>query len=86
MTANLTFSFDEAKCSLAFYSYEEVKKINIVLKTDVKGSEEAIKASLQKLNIEGVSVDVIRSGVGTITESDIVLASASNALIYGFNV
>lgn len=62
------------------------KKINIVLKTDVKGSEEAIKASLQKLNIEGVSVDVIRSGVGTITESDIVLASASNALIYGFNV
>ena len=62
------------------------KKINIVLKTDVKGSEEAIKASLQKLNIEGVSIDVIRSGVGTITESDIVLASASNALIYGFNV
>ena len=62
------------------------KKINIVLKTDVKGSEEAIKASLQKLNIEGVSVDVRRSGVGTITESDIVLASASNALIYGFNV
>lgn len=46
----------------------------------------AIKASLQKLNIEGVSIDVIRSGVGTITESDIVLASASNALIYGFNV
>ena len=62
------------------------KKINIVLKTDVKGSEEAIKASLQKLNIDGVSIDVIRSGVGTITESDIVLASASNALIYGFNV
>ena len=62
------------------------KKINIVLKTDVKGSEEAIKVSLQKLNIDGVSIDVIRSGVGTITESDIVLASASNALIYGFNV
>ena len=65
---------------------EGTKTINIVLKTDVKGSEEAIKASLQKLNIEGVSIDVIRSGVGTITESDIVLASASNALIYGFNV
>ena len=62
------------------------KKISVILKTDVKGSEEAIKASLQKLDVDGVKVDVIRSGVGTITESDIVLANASRAIIIGFNV
>ena len=62
------------------------KEINIVLKTDVKGSEEAVKNALEKINVEGVKVTVIRSGVGTITESDVVLASASNAIILGFNV
>jgi len=62
------------------------KEINIVLKTDVKGSEEAVKNALEKINVEGVKISVIRSGVGTITESDIVLASASNAIIIGFNV
>ena len=65
---------------------EGAKSINVVLKTDVKGSEEAIKQSLSKINVEGVTVDVIRSGIGTITESDIVLANASNAIIIGFNV
>ncbi len=60
--------------------------IPVVLKTDVKGSEEAIKQSLAKINVEGVKVNVIRSGVGTITESDIVLANASKAIIIGFNV
>ena len=63
-----------------------VKKISVVLKTDVKGSEEAIKQSLAKINVEGVKVDVIRSGVGAITESDVLLANASNAIIIGFNV
>lgn len=62
------------------------KEINIVLKTDVKGSEEAVKNALEKINVEGVKVTVIRSGVGTITESDVVVASASNAIIIGFNV
>lgn len=62
------------------------KEINILLKTDVKGSEEAVKNALEKINVEGVKVTVIRSGVGTITESDVVLASASNAIIIGFNV
>ena len=62
------------------------KEINIVLKTDVKGSEEAVKNALLKINVEGVKVNVIRSGVGTITESDVVLAHASNAIIIGFNV
>ena len=65
---------------------EGAKSINVVLKTDVKGSEEAIKQSLSKINVEGVTVEVIRSGIGTITESDIVLANASNAIIIGFNV
>ena len=62
------------------------KEINIVLKTDVKGSEEAVKNALLKINVEGVKINVIRSGVGTITESDVVLANASNAIIIGFNV
>lgn len=62
------------------------KEINIVLKTDVKGSEEAVKNALLKINVEGVKINVIRSGVGTITESDVVLANASNAIIVGFNV
>ncbi len=62
------------------------KEINVVLKCDVKGSEEAVKGSLSKINVEGVWVNVIRSGVGAITESDILLAEASNAIIIGFNV
>lgn len=62
------------------------KEINIVLKTDVKGSEEAVKNALEKIDVEGVKISVIRSGVGTITESDVVLANASNAIIIGFNV
>ena len=62
------------------------KEIKVVLKTDVKGSEEAVKHSLQKINIDGVFVNVIRSGVGTITESDVTLADASRAIIIGFNV
>jgi len=65
---------------------EGKKEINIVLKTDVKGSEEAVKNALEKINVEGVKIAVIRSGVGAITESDIVLASASNAIVIGFNV
>ncbi len=63
-----------------------VKEINVILKTDVKGSEEAVKKSLEKINLDGVRVNVIRSGVGTITESDVKLANASNAIIIGFNV
>lgn len=65
---------------------EGLKEINIVLKTDVKGSEEAVKNTLSKIEVEGCKLNVIRSGVGTITESDIVLANASSAIIIGFNV
>ena len=63
-----------------------MKEINIVLKADVNGSCEAVKSSLEKINVEGVKLSVIRAGVGAITESDIVLAKASNALVIGFNV
>ncbi len=65
---------------------EGQKEINVVLKADVRGSEEAVKNSLEKIDVEGVKVKVIRSGIGTITESDVVLAHASNAIIIGFNV
>lgn len=63
-----------------------VKEINVVLKADVNGSLEAVKNSLEKIDVEGVRVNVIRGAVGAITESDVVLARASNALIIGFNV
>ena len=63
-----------------------IKEINVVLKCDVRGSEEAVKNALEKIDVEGVRVKVIRSGIGTITESDIVLANASNAIVIGFNV
>ena len=62
------------------------KEINVVLKTDVRGSEEAVRNALEKIDVEGVKVKVIRSGIGTITESDVVLAQASNAIILGFCV
>ena len=65
---------------------EGEKEVNVVLKADVNGSLEAVKNALEKIDVEGVKVKVIRGGVGAITESDVVLASASNALIIGFNV
>ena len=65
---------------------EGANEINIILKADVKGSEEAVKNSLQKLDVEGIRINIIRSGIGTVSESDIVLASASDALIIGFNI
>ncbi len=64
----------------------DTKEINVVLKTDVRGSEEAVRNALEKIDVDGVKVKVIRSGIGTITESDVVLAQASNAIILGFCV
>ncbi len=63
-----------------------LKEINVIIKADVNGSAEAVKNSIQKIEVEGVKTNVIRSSVGAITESDIVLAKASNAIIIGFNV
>lgn len=65
---------------------EGMKEINVIIKADVNGSSEALKSSLEKIDVSGVKINVIRSSVGAITESDVVLASASNALIIGFNV
>ena len=65
---------------------EGQQEIKVVLKADVNGSLEAVRNALEKIDVEGVKVSVIRGGVGAITESDIVLASASNAIIIGFNV
>ncbi|SNZ09743.1 bacterial translation initiation factor 2 (bIF-2) [Terribacillus aidingensis] len=64
----------------------EVKDINLIVKADVHGSVEAMAASLEKIEVEGVKVRIIHTGVGAITESDVILASASNAIIIGFNV
>lgn len=65
---------------------EDMKEINVIIKADVQGSAEALKASMEKLDVDTVRINVIRSTVGTISESDILLASASNAIIYGFNI
>ena len=63
-----------------------VKELNIIVKADVQGSVEAVKQSLVKLSNEEVVVKIIHGGVGAINESDVILASASNAIIIGFNV
>ena len=65
---------------------EGEKEVNIILKTDVKGSEEAVKNALLKLDVEGIKINVISSGIGAISESDISLADASKAIIIGFNI
>ena len=65
---------------------EGEKEINVILKADVKGSEEAVRNSLLKLDVEGVHINIIRSGIGTVSPTDITLASASNAIIIGFNI
>ncbi len=65
---------------------EGLKEINIILKADSNGSLEAVRKSLEKIEVEGVKINIIRGAVGGITESDVVLAQASNAIIIGFNV
>jgi translation initiation factor IF-2 len=81
---------DKAKLSLEdlFEKIKQgdVKEINLIVKADVQGSVEALAASLQKIEVEGAKVKIIHTGVGAITEYDIMLASASNAIVIGFNV
>ncbi|NSR58681.1 translation initiation factor IF-2 [Enterococcus faecalis] len=64
----------------------ELKEVNIIVKADVQGSAEAVSASLQKIDVEGVRVKIVHAAVGAINESDVTLAAASNAVIIGFNV
>ena len=79
---NKTISLDDLFASIDVGN----KEINVVLKADVRGSEEAVRNALEKITLKDVSIKVIRSGIGAITESDVILASASNAIIIGFNV
>ncbi|MFC5712108.1 translation initiation factor IF-2 [Thalassorhabdus alkalitolerans] len=64
----------------------EMKEINIIVKADVQGSAEALRGSLEKIEVEGAKINIIHTGVGAIAESDIILAAASNAIVIGFNV
>ena len=64
----------------------QTKTVNIIIKADVQGSAEALAASLQKIDVEGVKVDIVHAAAGAISESDVALAEASNAIIIGFNV
>lgn len=64
----------------------DIKDINLIVKGDVQGSVEALAGSLEKIDVEGVKVKIIHTGVGAITESDVALAAASNGIIIGFNV
>ena len=84
----------EADTNLTGMSFEDLfsrikegqKEINVLLKADVNGSVEAVRQALEKIDVEGVKVKIVRAAVGAVTESDIVLASASKALVIGFNV
>ncbi len=64
----------------------ELKEVNVIIKADVQGSAEALAASLKKIDVEGVRVNIVHSAVGAVNESDVTLAAASNAIIIGFNV
>lgn len=64
----------------------ELKEVNVIIKADVQGSAEALGASLKKIDVEGVRVNIVHSAVGAVNESDVTLAAASNAIIIGFNV
>ncbi len=67
-------------------SQGDVKELNLIVKADVQGTVEAMASSLMKIDVEGVNVKIIHTGAGAITESDISLAAASNAIVIGFNV
>ena len=68
------------------YQDGEAKELNLIVKADMQGSVEAIRQSLEKLDVNGIKVNVIRASVGAITDTDVTLADASNAIIIGFNV
>lgn len=69
-----------------FRSKDDVKELNLIVKADLQGSAEALKQSLEKIKVDDFKVNVIRCSVGAITDTDIILASASNAIVLGFNV
>lgn len=80
---NSTMNFDDLASRI---ESGEIKEIPLIIKADVQGSAEAVRNALEKIEVDGVRVNVIRSTAGAISESDVSLANASNAIIYGFNV
>ena len=81
--ASSAMSLDDLKAQI---DAGDIKEIPVIVKSDVTGTAEAVASSLSKINVDGVKVNVIRHAAGTINESDVILASVSNAVIYGFNV
>jgi len=81
-TKSTTVSLEEIFAKIQ----DGTKEINVIIKADVNGSAEAVKNALEKIEVDGARVRVVRSGVGAITESDVVLANASNAIVIGFNI
>jgi len=69
-----------------FKNLDEHKELNLIIKADVQGSLEALKGAVSKINVEDIKINIVRGGVGAITETDVILAQASNAIIIGFNV
>ncbi|MDD5791956.1 MAG: translation initiation factor IF-2 [Erysipelotrichaceae bacterium] len=81
--ASSAMSLDDLKAQI---DAGEIKEIPVIVKADVQGTAEAVAASLAKIDVDGVKVNIIRSSAGSISESDVILASVSKAVIYGFNV
>jgi len=81
--ASAAMSLDDLKAQI---DAGDIKEIPVIVKSDVTGTAEAVASSLSKINVDGVKVNVIRHAAGAINESDVILASVSNAVIYGFNV
>ena len=81
--ASSAMSLDDLSSQIAA---GEIKEVPVIVKSDVQGTAEAVASSLSKIDVDGVKVNVIRSAAGSISESDIILASVSKAVIYGFNV
>ena len=69
-----------------FSKLDEHKELNLVVKADVQGSLEALKNSINKIKVEDIKINIVRAGVGAITETDVILANASKAIVVGFNV
>ena len=81
--ASVAMTLDDLKSQI---DAGDVKEIPVIVKSDVTGTAEAVASSLSKIDVDGVKVNVIRRAAGTINESDVILASVSHAVIYGFNV
>ena len=85
-TKNINNAGKVASLEEMFSQLDEHKELNLIVKADVQGSLEALKGSISKIKVEDIKINIIRAGVGAITETDVILANASKAIIVGFNV